>query len=337
MRSERQLLAAARSLLRPTRDGLPAHPGAIADALRRMAEEPGDVHVAAEALELESELRRHLSDRRARRRADLERGLERLRRTEGSAELIEQTCEAAAEGCGLRRVLLSRIRDGVWSPWRLHDPGGGEVPTAAIPLEMLPLESAVARTGRAATAQDASGDPLRRLTQWESFAVAPIMPEGRVLGLLHGDRRSEQRPVDDDDRDLLWAFAEGFGRVYERAVMRERLEAQRALIREASARSEAIMAELRGEIDLVRLVGSEQPPCTGELAATARRTAFDDALTARERDILSLMARGRSNAAIAEQLAVTPSTVKSHVRNILRKLGAVNRVEAIAIAWESRR
>jgi DNA-binding NarL/FixJ family response regulator len=44
------------------------------------------------------------------------------------------------------------------------------------------------------------------------------------------------------------------------------------------------------------------------------------------------MIQGRSNAEIAEQLAVEPSTVKSHVRAILRKLGAVNRVEAIAAA-----
>jgi len=55
-------------------------------------------------------------------------------------------------------------------------------------------------------------------------------------------------------------------------------------------------------------------------------------LTARERDVLKLMAAGRSNPEIAEQLVIAVTTVKTHVKNIFGKLHAANRVEAIARA-----
>src|SRR5437763_1098034 len=51
-------------------------------------------------------------------------------------------------------------------------------------------------------------------------------------------------------------------------------------------------------------------------------------LTARESDVLQLMAEGASNASIGKALVISQATVKSHVRHILRKLGATNRTEA---------
>lgn len=52
-------------------------------------------------------------------------------------------------------------------------------------------------------------------------------------------------------------------------------------------------------------------------------------LTAREQEILCLVGKGLSNGEIAEQLCLSPHTIKSHVHNLLGKLGASNRVEAV--------
>ena len=54
-------------------------------------------------------------------------------------------------------------------------------------------------------------------------------------------------------------------------------------------------------------------------------------LTDREREVLALIAMGRSGALIAAELHVSPSTVESHVRHCLEKLGARNRAHAIAL------
>lgn len=58
-------------------------------------------------------------------------------------------------------------------------------------------------------------------------------------------------------------------------------------------------------------------------------------LTDREREVLSLVAQGKTGAKIATQLFLAPTTVQTHVNNALVKLGARNRVHGVAIALQS--
>jgi DNA-binding CsgD family transcriptional regulator len=66
--------------------------------------------------------------------------------------------------------------------------------------------------------------------------------------------------------------------------------------------------------------------------ALAPSTAVAEALSPREREVLALVAEGRTNKAIAEALYVSPNTIKTHVASLLQKLDAGTRVELAAIA-----
>jgi DNA-binding NarL/FixJ family response regulator len=94
-------------------------------------------------------------------------------------------------------------------------------------------------------------------------------------------------------------------------------------------------AEIFAAIRAVSAGGALIPPVVASKLLRRVRAGEDpDALTAREREVLALVAAGLANREIAGRLAVTERTVKFHVSSLLAKLGAKNRTAAVRVARE---
>ena len=108
--------------------------------------------------------------------------------------------------------------------------------------------------------------------------------------------------------------------MFERAVLREMLQLHHRELRSAVEWMGARLDQLAiGDAgDLTALGGSGGDP------------SLVDALTPREVEVLRLLARGQTNLEIARTLVVREGTIKYHVKNILRKLGATSRADAVA-------
>jgi DNA-binding CsgD family transcriptional regulator len=210
------------------------------------------------------------------------------------------------------------------------------------------LASAAGRTGsrdRRALV-DLGAEPLdvsRRIGEQRAAAAWGHGPEHRAwlaraeaeharLRWLAGVDPPEARELEQLWRRALAAFEE-FGHVFEIARSRARLA---AVLRAAGNATEAA-EHVRAATEVARGLGAE--PLLSELrtlgapaAARASTTRADEALTAREREVLALVAQGRSNREIAGQLYISAKTVSVHISNILAKLGASGRTEAVAVA-----
>jgi DNA-binding NarL/FixJ family response regulator len=100
----------------------------------------------------------------------------------------------------------------------------------------------------------------------------------------------------------------------------------------AGARGFLLKGLLRRELlDTIRAVHAGQKRMSSEVAAEIAEHATDEALTPREVDVLRLVGSGNTNREIGTLLSLTEETVKSHIRNILAKLGANDRTHALAI------
>src|SRR5262245_16055749 len=105
-----------------------------------------------------------------------------------------------------------------------------------------------------------------------------------------------------------------------------RAGAQGYLLKDAS------VDELLGAIRRVHAGQTQLGPAVAARLVMGVSAGPQEALTPRELEVLTLIGQGRSNSEIAALLAIAPRTAKVHVQNILGKLGAANRTEAVSLA-----
>lgn len=264
------------------------------------------------------------------------------------AELVALAPELICE-LGFDRGLISRVENGMWYPELMYvvgDPAwAAEIGQTGknAPLELKPgLHETKLVTKRQAILvteaqnQDEThwGHPgMVAASRTSSYVAAPVMSDGEVVGILTADRYGSGLEVDELDRDLLAAFSDAFQLALSRAGLAEALKASVRLLAEVGKSLSQSVADVH-RTPRVR-IERDATEAAGVLVVRSRpRTskALPATLTPREHEVLKLMASGRTNPAIAQELFITDGTVKQHVKHILRKLGASNRSEAV-VRW----
>jgi DNA-binding CsgD family transcriptional regulator len=300
--------------------------------------------LAFQLSEIQSELITETLDRRLSGLANVQVALGRLRAVRSTEEMMRRVPRILCEQCGFKIVTLMKSdEDGRVVPisgFNVDVPNWEETlreTLAANPVQMDAslIEIEMVRRRSALIVHDAFNDPrttgdLHRQAGVPSYVAAPIMPEGRVIGFLHASHKSS---VDIVDRDILWAFAEGYGYALERTILVERLYQHGERMRELLRATDEVLEQLR-EADLQIGTGATNGDDSVRMprvaAFAAPRSAIHELLTRREIEIIELMAQGDTNKQIADKLIVSEGTVKAHVRQILRKLKSANRAEAVS-------
>ena len=268
--------------------------------------------------------------------------LERLQATNTWSDVLRA---APAELCAVGdfdRVLFSRVEGSTWIPETWHAATdrmsqtnvafGRFAKTARIPMVNGMIEAEIVRRRVTALVGDADSEartfpPLIEVAHVRAYVIAPVVSGDAVVGLFHADANTSGRPLTEADRATIRAFADGVGLLLEKLALQERLQLQRTRIAEALAAAEHAVDELCSAP--VLLSGGPESAVANRSALAAEPTA-QGGLTTREREVFSLLVSGATNSQIANRLTVSETTVKSHVKHILRKLRASNRAEAIA-------
>jgi DNA-binding CsgD family transcriptional regulator len=309
----------------------------IAPAMARVVE------LLAEIGQLQVQLAHARAGQRTDRFAATRNALSRLHGVDSVQQMLER---APAElcRCGFDRAIVSRVEESTWwveNVFIKSDPAwASEIARAGrahpMHIDHMLIESEIMRRRAPVLVRDAQHEPrtnsvIGQASLSRSYVAAPIMPDGQIIGFLHADCYNSRRHVDEEDLGVLWMFAEGFGYAFQRTALSERLRAARneiqRMVRDIATAADdlctarTVLGAPRPNVD-----DQAPPPVAASLAAN---TGIESLLSRREIDVVSLMAQGKSNGAIATHLVISEGTVKTHVKHILRKLKASNRAEAV--------
>lgn len=250
--------------------------------------------------------------------------IRRLKAAPSLQALERQICAELCHTIGFSSAVLSSIAPDKFIPVTSHGTRGTGKPVprnaAAAEQDCLRLR----RIGHAGGRELPATDGFREILGAADYLVAPIVVESKVVALVHMSRA--RGAIADGDVDTLGLLLAVYSFVYERLLNSARVEQLRVSIIGAAARLAEEADRIAGTAVSLEAGGDDDV-----FATHAAVDAFTAALSNREREVFARMVRGDSNAEIAEELVVSVETVKTHVKRILRKIGAANRLEAITL------
>lgn len=244
-------------------------------------------------------------------------------RTLRSVDEIVDAAPQVLTRMGFERVIFSDVSDGVWTPLEIHIPR--DAPWAldileagrSAPQDLSPtlIETDMIKQRRPYIVSQVQDNPrvnrpIAAASKSSAYLAAPVVVGDEVGVLLHVDRYFGGASFSGFEATQLAVFAEALGMAIERAQLTERLA--------------------RVAADLGSLTMGISGFSTREPAAPTKPASPLADLTPREQEVADLVAEGYTNGRIAAELFLSEATVKSHVKHILRKVGASHRAEAVA-------
>jgi DNA-binding CsgD family transcriptional regulator len=259
-------------------------------------------------------------------------GVRRMKKAGSLQGLGRQACTELCGVLGFDSALLSFVEDdGFVVEESDHGLGG---PTVIARRDCAPERACIRLRDTVRTDEDGmpAAPGYRELLGSMHYLVAPVMTKSRVVALLHVSRRGEGG-VTASDVDVLDAFASAYSLLHERMLNTERVQQQRTSIARAAAR----LTDEADRIAAAAISFDLEDDTRVEPPTVAADSELAASLSDRERQVFERLVLGASNAEIAEELVITVETVKTHVKRILRKIGAINRSEAIALYLDDAR
>jgi LuxR family maltose regulon positive regulatory protein len=290
--------------------------GTRADALLAEGETMGRGNLNALRYAASLRLRQMRGLREVFRADDLLEPLERLFRRANLNYLLEEV-DALRALAALSKGDIEQAA--VWArKAALHPQSGRDYPR--LRLEIPIYARLLLAQGQPGQAAGVLGDALD-----QARAAGCAGDELGLLILRALARKTSGNASDDLVRALEMAAPEGYRRIFldEGPAMRELLAglATSPALRRLTPAARAWLDGLLADFSLVSEVGSDAP-------------ALPEPLTEREMEVLRLLAAGLSNRDMAEKLVLSEGTVKTHMHNLLGKLGAKNRGQVVAKARE---
>lgn len=291
------------------------------------------------------QLRQRISSWHMLRLTDLAKAVEHVSGAATVAAVRHNACVAATRELGYRTSSFAVAED---DGWVVTDLGEGDDTgrTVRSSWNSSPAEHVSVTEGSVIHVRDSAEAtaPICTVLDADAYTVVPIIAGTDRIGLLHC-ARPPTGVIGFVEIEVLHAFGTAVAAAYSRSRRIEDNRRRRRSIIETAC----LLDELADAIPC-SLTDLDNAPDghgldrrdTDDRAIPPRRrppiapSPVEDLLTAREREVYRLLVTGAANRDIAEYLVISVETVKSHVKQILRKVGAINRAELLSLHMQHR-